>query len=281
MPIQVSCPQCQKTYTFPDDKRGKQVRCRDCFQVFFAGDAPADASPEAAAPPEPPPPKPKPAGEPGRVSARSTAPPGATRPGSPRLRALTRPGSPRLRALDATRLAKTPGARRDPARQAAPPRRRRKSGLGIGALLIVLLLLLLAGGVGGAAIVLTCKDKLPFLASLTPADTHPANPPAPKNENKDPQNPPPSVNPADAPAGKLAGDLSQENFDKIAKGMTQTALVELFGPPTFTQDSKQAGVEKDLIWRVGGVGPRIAVSMKGGRVIAKSSGQDWAVVYPK
>ncbi len=32
MPIQVNCPQCQKTYTFPDDKRGKQVRCRDCFQ---------------------------------------------------------------------------------------------------------------------------------------------------------------------------------------------------------------------------------------------------------
>src|SRR5450755_1543007 len=43
MPILVKCPQCQKPYTLSDDKRGKQIRCHDCFQVFHAGKPPADA----------------------------------------------------------------------------------------------------------------------------------------------------------------------------------------------------------------------------------------------
>ena len=44
MPILVKCPQCQKPSTLSDDKRGKQIRCQDCFQVFQAGKPPAGAA---------------------------------------------------------------------------------------------------------------------------------------------------------------------------------------------------------------------------------------------
>ncbi len=153
--------------------------------------------------------------------------------------------------------------------------------MGIGALLGLFLLLLLVGGASGAAVVLAFKGKPPVLAPAL-ADSHPANAnPPPKTDNNDPAKPIHPDKPADPAAGTLAADLSQENFDKIDKGMTDAVLVERFGPPTFTRDSKQAGADKDLVWRVGGVGPRVTVSMHAGRVVAKASGQDWPVVYPK
>ncbi len=274
MPIKVSCPQCQKAYILPDDKRGKQVRCQDCFQVFLAGRPPAGAPPEGAAPPEPPPaPARKPAARSAVKPAAAAAPRPAPKPAP----------KPPIRA--SAGVASNPGRSRAPARQAAPaeppapPRRRRKSSRGVMGLLFLLLLVLLAGGGAAALAFMALTGKLPFVAAVTLPDSHPAAPAPPKKDDKDPQTPNP---PADAPkpaAGSLAASLTRENFDKIDRGVTDAVLVELFGPPTSTEESKQTGADKDLIWKVGG-GPQVTVSMKGGRVVAKSSGQDWPVVYP-
>lgn len=68
MPLQMSCPGCQKSYKFPDDKRGKQVRCPACSHVFRVGKPTADAAaPESREPEAPRAPK-------SAAKPRSTAP---------------------------------------------------------------------------------------------------------------------------------------------------------------------------------------------------------------
>jgi hypothetical protein len=48
MPIRVTCPGCQTTYTCPDAYRGKRLKCKHCPQEFFAG---PPAAGEGKAPP--------------------------------------------------------------------------------------------------------------------------------------------------------------------------------------------------------------------------------------
>ena len=138
--------------------------------------------------------------------------------------------------------------------------------MGVLGVLILLLVLLAVGGGGGGAAALAFKDKLPFLpAAAKQADAAP-----PKTDNTEP---PKADDKLDPQTATLLAALSQDNFDKIAKGMSADDLKKLLGPPTLTQDD-------GLVWRVGGVGPRITATLKDGRVAAKSSGQDWAVKYP-
>ncbi|HVS34925.1 MAG TPA: hypothetical protein VMS17_05045, partial [Gemmataceae bacterium] len=68
MSIQVRCPKCQESCTFPNDQRGRQVRCPHCAKVLQLGKPPAKTSVAA---------KPKSAAAPRRVPAaeRSEAAP--------------------------------------------------------------------------------------------------------------------------------------------------------------------------------------------------------------
>jgi HEAT repeat protein len=37
MPIQTTCPACERGYTLPDTQRGKRVRCKNCQETFVVG----------------------------------------------------------------------------------------------------------------------------------------------------------------------------------------------------------------------------------------------------
>jgi HEAT repeat protein len=39
MPIQTTCPACERGYTLPDTQRGKRVRCKNCQETFVVGAA--------------------------------------------------------------------------------------------------------------------------------------------------------------------------------------------------------------------------------------------------
>jgi hypothetical protein len=41
MPIQTTCPACEKGYTLPDTQRGKRVRCKNCQGTFVVGESAA------------------------------------------------------------------------------------------------------------------------------------------------------------------------------------------------------------------------------------------------
>jgi HEAT repeat protein len=89
MPIQASCPTCNKTYTLADTQLGKRVRCRHCDDVFVVTPQPTqtvDVQPvdeggepatyglaSETAPPRPVPP-PMPSGRPGPPRMSSTPP---------------------------------------------------------------------------------------------------------------------------------------------------------------------------------------------------------------
>src|SRR5215469_5732416 len=49
MPIQTTCPACEKGYTLPDTQRGKRVRCKSCQGTFVVGGDPAGSGTAAAA----------------------------------------------------------------------------------------------------------------------------------------------------------------------------------------------------------------------------------------
>ena len=275
MPIKVSCPQCQKVYISPRRQARQASALPGLLPGLLGGPPPGRAPPEGEAPPEPPPaPARKPAArsavKPAAAARAGRAPKPAPKPPIRR----KRPGSQATPAAGAPQ----PARPHPPSRRAAAPPR--KSSRGVMGLLFLLLLVLLAGGGAAALAFMALTGKLPFVAAVTLPDSHPAAPAPPKKDDRDPQTPNP---PADAPKpapGSLAASLTRENFDKIDRGVTDAVLVELFGPPTSTEESKQAGADKDLIWKVGAGGPQVTVSMKGGRVVAKSSGQDWPVVYP-
>jgi HEAT repeat protein len=42
MPIQTTCPACERGYTLPDSQRGKRVRCKNCQGTFVVGGEAAD-----------------------------------------------------------------------------------------------------------------------------------------------------------------------------------------------------------------------------------------------
>ena len=44
MAIQMSCPNCDATYTLADTQSGKKVRCRKCSEIFVVGGARDDAA---------------------------------------------------------------------------------------------------------------------------------------------------------------------------------------------------------------------------------------------
>ena len=144
----------------------------------------------------------------------------------------------------------------------------------------LVLVLLLVGGGAGVVIYAAFTNRLPFFSAATPPDSRAAAPNPPKKDDKEPQKPDSPVEAPKPAAGSLAASLTQENFDKIDRGMTDAVLVERFGPPTSTEDSKESGADKNWVWKAGAAGPQVTVSMHGGRVVAKASNQDWPVVYP-
>jgi predicted Zn finger-like uncharacterized protein len=80
MAIQMSCPRCQKSYRFTDDKRGKQVRCRDCSHVFAVGKPSANAPVESKAAVQKATPAPRPATATKAVAADDRPTPARRRP---------------------------------------------------------------------------------------------------------------------------------------------------------------------------------------------------------
>src|SRR5262245_52375533 len=94
MPVKTACPACHAPYTLADSVRGKNVRCKQCQEVFAV---PAVSDPELAIRPE--------AGP-------------ATRPaGAARVRGGAAP--PPLAAED-TRTDQLPRRRREPVRDGEP-----------------------------------------------------------------------------------------------------------------------------------------------------------------
>jgi predicted Zn finger-like uncharacterized protein len=336
--IQTRCPQCQKAYKLPDDKRGKKVRCQDCSHVFVVG-APAAGAPDAPAPE-------------------------SVRPAAPKAPAKPRPDAPGRPAAKAALKKTAPAARPQPAADADPAVDRpaaagsRRTLLLIGGVAAGALLLLF-GGVAVVAVVWwrlgQPKDKpvVPGpVVSTSPSDPDHGAPP----NGGDPTKPsdkgqPPSFNPAadwDAfnkvdrgmtvqevvallgqpavlknvdppnpagvdvlyiynpepnlkftvelfqgkvvkktnsggrpnhfPSGDVAqnppaGALTQENFDKIDKGMTMEAVTALLGPET---DIGRKPPEHDYV----SGGAKIVVVVMRGQVTGKSNNQGWPVVYP-
>jgi outer membrane protein assembly factor BamE (lipoprotein component of BamABCDE complex) len=265
MPIQVSCPQCQKVYVFPDDKRGKQVRCQDCFQVFLAGKPPADApaEPEVLEPeivPDPvPEPAPKPAARPQSAPSMRPTPKPAPQKASPRPTAA-------------------PRAVRESPRPTPAPKRRHRSGV-MGFLLVAFLFLLfMAGGAGATVGVLWTMHVPPFqVAANTPPDGPKPDKTDPDKSDKNDPNKPPDK-PANPPDVGPTSPLTKANFEKIEKGMTHNALVSLLGSPS------QKGPLADLqtgdgeTWNAGGV--VIEVALEKGRTVGKWTNQDWPNSLP-
>jgi hypothetical protein len=52
MPILTPCPECGKPYQFPEEMRGRKVRCPMCFATFLVGGAAADGEAPAGSPAE-------------------------------------------------------------------------------------------------------------------------------------------------------------------------------------------------------------------------------------
>ena len=71
---------------------------------------------------------------------------------------------------------------------------------------------------------------------------------------------------------------SQENFDKIAKGMSLDDVTALLGPAgkAFTVPTADGDVEQ--IWESGG--KQIVVTLRRGKVFDKADAQGWAVAWP-
>ena len=100
----------------------------------------------------------------------------------------------------------------------------------------------------------------------------------------------PVVYPSDPPGGnpppKPAGTLTRASFDKIDKGMSMDDVVALLGQPkvAIQQDpARFGGVDTELTFTNFGAGapPAAAtVDLFKGKVVKKSSSQNWRVVYP-
>jgi hypothetical protein len=296
MAIQVSCPQCQKTYTLPDEKRGKQIRCHDCFQVFHAGEplagAPSATAPSAAGPkpkPAPPPaPKPKPA-----AAVKPAPKPAAVKP-APKPAAVKpapKPAPKPASKKPAPATAPQSFADLEPMAAADNPttaKYRRRSVRWILALMVLFLLVMCGGG--ATVGVLAFQGKLPIsLAAFGLGDSRQAanKPPnkegagesTPKPDNPDTQKADqldaPKLELADKPkdpsADKLAASVTKENFDKIDKGMTKQDLIALLGPPSENRGSA-------FVWN--GSAGKILVTAPQGKVISKGNSQSWPIVYP-
>ena len=250
MAIQMNCPGCQKSYKFADDKRGKQVRCPDCSQVFRVGKPSAKPAAPGA---------PRPQAEPDAVSAPARKP-------------------------TAKKTAPAPQPKRKPA--AAPEPRAatgtRKWPVWIFALAAAALLLVLGGGgavVAGLWYFLSRPTSSPVVAATTPP-VQPVDAPAGKPDNPNPPantspgNTPSTPTPPAAPSNPpLASTLTKENFDKIDKGMTMEAVTALLGPESNTGRKPP---EHDYVSGA----TTVAVVVVRGQVIGKSNNQGWPVVYP-
>ena len=93
------------------------------------------------------------------------------------------------------------------------------------------------------------------------------------------KNPPPDKNPPPKPTSKM----TQENFDKIDKGMSMDDVVALAGKPTTVITVDPANypgrdahlVYIDLVRNVG-----FTVDLFQGKVVEKGDSKPWPVVYP-
>jgi outer membrane protein assembly factor BamE (lipoprotein component of BamABCDE complex) len=270
MPILVKCPQCQKAVTLPDEKRGTQVRCDDCFQVFLAGKPPAGGP--AAAPPPPPAPKPAAKPAPAAKAAPRPQPAAAAKPApkpAPRKAApAPKPKPAAAPAFEFAAAADNPTTVRH--------RRRRKGGCFV--LMLVLFLLLLLGG-GGAAVVvgLWYFGKLPTnLIAAGPGAPKPPDKPGdgapPKTDDTNPPKPP------DKPADPV---VNQANFDKIAKGMKLDDVTGVLGkrPNDHKETTGRAG-DVAFIWKSADNQTSIEVGISQGKVTDKQSSANWPLSWP-
>ena len=299
MAIHVSCPQCQTSFTLPDTARGKQVRCKECFQVFHAGGEPSDAPSD---PPPAPAPTPKPAVKP---TSKLAAKPAPARPAT--VKPAAKPALAQKKAAPAARRPQPVNALDFSAADEHPTtshHRRRRGWGGVIAVLVLLFLLVVGGGAAVVGVLAYLGKLPPQLAALVPihapqaaakpedaatpdkdgAPTPPKpdkpdqpkpdkpKPPAPADEPKPDKPKPPAP---DLPAKGTSDYITKETFEKIGKGMTLDDLKALFGPPARMDPDPRNGT---VAWS-GKVG-MIMVALVDGKATAKFSTQSWSNTFP-